>query len=450
MSSPIQHPSPVGAVSPDGIDVFVSAPMAGFRSEGKYRAFRAEVSAVVQCLEEVGLSTFFAGRNVESPDAFDEPDESAVRDLDALERSKYFLLLYPERIVSSVLVEAGYAIARGIKAVYFVRDTKHLPFLLRHLDRVQPIKIYEYETTERICSLVRRHGAKLFEPWRESRPPASPTVEAPRPASPFHPSGVIGPYTLVGKLGEGGFGSVWRAERRTALATTSFALKVPHAGGTDPALVEAIRREAGVWVQASGHPNVLPVIEAECYDGQLVIVSPFAAEGPLDRWLRVNGGAAPSVADAVGMARGILAGLAHLHGRRLIHRDLKPANVLLEAGIPRIADFGLARVLTADQTYSVGGTPAYMAPEAWGGDRSEAGDLWALGVILYEMLAGRRPFPQADVNDLRLAVSADPHPPLPPSVAPAALAELVSLLLQKDPARRPSGAGEVLAKLGSL
>jgi len=438
-----------------GFDVFLSAPMAGLRSAAKYRAFRAEMLTVVAALESCGLTVFFAGRDLESPDQFDEQDASVVRDIEALNASRYMLMIYPERVVSSVLVEAGYALAKGMKAVYFVRDVKHLPFLLRHLDRVHPLKIYEYETIDRVVTLIRKHRAKLFEPWREATTQAGiGTVSEPIERLVQHaprPGEKVGPYTLVDELGEGSFGAVWLAERRTTLATTRFALKFPHAVG--PGVADSIRREATVWVQASGHPNVLPVIEAECYDGRLVIVSPYAPNGSLADWMRTNGGKAPTHADAVRLTAGILAGLAHLHGRRLLHRDMKPANVLLEGSTPRIADFGLARTMAgssgADQTHSIGGTPAYMAPEAWTGERSEAADVWSVGVIFYELLAGRRPFPGVSAAEIRKSLDRGTFDPLPVEF-PAELTAILKQALQANPAERYASATAMLDELTQL
>jgi serine/threonine-protein kinase len=259
----------------------------------------------------------------------------------------------------------------------------------------------------------------------------------------FRPSDRLGPYTLVRELGRGAFGVVWLAERRTRLVTTQLALKLPLLDDPD---LDAITREARLWVQASGHPNVLPVIEAEVYDGQVAIVSEYAAEGSLKAWLRQNGGKAPSVEVAVTMGSGILAGLSHLHARGLVHRDLKPANVILQGGTPRLADFGLARVLTAGQTSSVAGTPDYMAPETWGGGRSERTDLWSAGIVLYEMLAGRRPFAEADREALRRAILESDAPPLPAGV-PAGLSHVVFRSLQKDPNRRYQSAAEMSSGL---
>jgi len=121
----------------------------------------------------------------------------------------------------------------------------------------------------------------------------------------FHTQQQIGPYTLIQRLGQGGFGQVWLAEKRGSLLTTQVALKLPL--DPDPDL-NAVQQEAHVWLQASGHPNVPPVIDAEVYNGQVVIVSEYAAGGSLASWLKQHGGKAPSVEAAVTMIAGILAG----------------------------------------------------------------------------------------------------------------------------------------------
>lgn len=92
----------------------------------------------------------------------------------------------------------------------------------------------------------------------------------------------IGPYTLVNKLGRGAFGTVWLAEKRTPIATTRVALKLSNEEDID---FQSIKREAALRVEVSGHPNVLPIIEADIYDDEVVIVSEHAPEGSLARWL---------------------------------------------------------------------------------------------------------------------------------------------------------------------
>jgi serine/threonine protein kinase len=255
----------------------------------------------------------------------------------------------------------------------------------------------------------------------------------------------IGPYCLVRELGRGAFGVVWLADRRGSLATTQVALKLPLSEEVD---IPAIQREAELWVRASGHPNVLPVIEAEVYSGQVVIVSEFAPDGTLGVWLRRNGGKAPTQVAATGICSGILQGLSHLHSRKVVHRDLKPGNILLQGDTPRIADFGLARVVKSvtAATQGIAGTPAYMAPEAWDGVRSEQTDLWAVGIILFELLAGKRPFPQSDLVTLRNAIC-NAEPDSLPGNIPEKYALVVSRALQKDPVARYQSAAQMLAHL---
>lgn len=167
----------------------------------------------------------------------------------------------------------------------------------------------------------------------------------------FRQNDKIGPYILVRELGRGAFGVVWLAERRTSISTTRFALKLPIDAEID---IDAVKQEAAVWVRASGHPNVLPIIEADVYDGQIVIVSEYAPDGSLAEWLKRHEGKGPSIGAAVEMVSGILAGLEHLHARQIIHRDLKPANILLQGEIPRLADFGISRVLRSTTNTKTG------------------------------------------------------------------------------------------------
>src|SRR5882724_1650135 len=250
----------------------------------------------------------------------------------------------------------------------------------------------------------------------------------------------IGPYTLKTKLGTGGFGVVWLAERRTSIATTLAALKIPLDTGVD---IEAVKREADLWVQASGHPNVLTIIEANIYDGQIIIASEYAPDGSLELWLRQYDGKSPSTEAAVDITSGILAGLEHLHAKNIIHRDLKPANILLQRGIPRLADFGISRVLkSTTHSSSSAGTPSYMAPEAFDGDRSEQTDLWAVGVILYQLLCGRLPFAQTDMASLMAGIITREPEPLSPAISQQ-LQNVVTRSLEKNPTERYRSATEM-------
>lgn len=205
----------------------------------------------------------------------------------------------------------------------------------------------------------------------------------------------IGPYILQRLLGRGGFGDVWLGQREGALATTQVAVKLPHA---DAESLKSLREEAQIWVKVGGHPNVLPIIEADVYDGQVAVVSEYVADGSLNDWLTRHGDSPIPLGEAIELVLGLLVGLEHLHARKIVHRDLKPANILMQEGIPRLTDFGLSRVLSdVTQTRTSSGTPDSMAPEAFSGDRSVPTDLWSVGIILYRLLTGQFPFPQQDL-----------------------------------------------------
>jgi len=240
---------------------------------------------------------------------------------------------------------------------------------------------------------------------------------------------------------------VWLAERRTAFTTTTAALKILLDDDID---LEAIREEANLWVQASGHPNILPIIEADIYDDQIIIASEFAPDGSLETWLKRYGGKAPSIETAVEMVIGILAGLEHLHSRRIIHRDLKPANILLQGETPRLADFGIARVLkTSNYSATVAGTPCYMAPEAFSGKRSEQTDIWAVGVIFYQLLSGRLPYSETDMMALMAAISTRDPEPLPTSI-PESIQKVVARALNKEVTQRYNSAADMRRALHEI
>ncbi len=258
----------------------------------------------------------------------------------------------------------------------------------------------------------------------------------------FHRDQQIGLYTLIERLGRGGFGEVWLAERRGRFATTRVALKLPIDELVDPV---AIEQEARLWVQASGHPNVLPLIEANDYDGQIVIVSEYAPDGSLQQLLKKEGPL--PIESAVNLTIGILNGLEFLHAQGIIHRDLKPANILLQGRVPRLADFGISRAITqTSETQNIAGTPQYMAPEALDGKRNVKTDIWSVGVVLYQMLSASLPFPQNTFGELCNAVfNRDPQP-LPPSI-PLKLQAVISKALSKDADTRYQTAQEMRDEL---
>ncbi len=244
----------------------------------------------------------------------------------------------------------------------------------------------------------------------------------------FHENRQIGPYTPIRKLGKGGFGEVWLAERKSKFVTTKVAVKLPLDEQVDH---ETIKQEAQLWEQASGHPNILPIIDADEYEGQIVIVSEYAPDGSLDEWLKQNG--KMPVEKAVEMTIKILDGLEFLHSRNIIHRDLKPANILLQGNTPRLADFGISRALrttVTSQSQNISGTFAYMSPEALDGKRSVQTDIWSVGVNLYQFLTGTLPFPNNEPSQLLAAIMMREYAPLPPDI-PQNLQNVIAKALAK-------------------
>ena len=248
----------------------------------------------------------------------------------------------------------------------------------------------------------------------------------------FRPGDQIGPYVLMVQIGRGAFGIVWLAEETTRLTSHKVALKLPSEAAVN---TEMIRQEAVLWEQVKGHPNILPIIKADIFDKQIYIASEYAPDGSLADWIENHHGFAPSVFAAIEMTKGILSGLAHLHSKSVIHRDLKPENILLQGETPRIADFGIARILRDSHSSQIAGTPSYMAPEGFDGIRSEKTDLWAAGVIFYQMLTGLLPYPQTDLVSIVKSVVYE-EPQIDWQKIPEQLKYIVWKSLQKNVSER--------------
>jgi hypothetical protein len=291
-----------------------------------------------------------------------------------------------------------------------------------------------------ICSNT--ESSRTFAPSGDS---TIADFEAP-PASPPLPS--VPGYVIEGVLGRGGMGVVYRA-RHLAL-NRPVALKMVLAGihaGPDERARFRTETEAVARLQ---HPNIVQIYEIGEANGHPYCALEYLAGGTLADQMK-------SSAISPGKAARLLEPLARAvqtaHDKSVIHRDLKPANILMTAdGTPKIADFGLARQTDRDsgqtQSGAVMGSPSYMAPEQASGRSREAGpgvDIWALGVILYECLAGRPPFRgDSVVETLELVRSADPVPPskLNPKL-PVDLETICLKALAKEPSRRYATAAEL-------
>jgi serine/threonine protein kinase len=257
---------------------------------------------------------------------------------------------------------------------------------------------------------------------------------------------MVAHFRVLDLLGAGGMGAVYRAEDTRLGRVVALKLPLP-AQLLDASGRTRFLREARA-AAALDHPNVCHVHEVgESDDGQLFLAMPHYDGETLKERLGREG-ALPEDA-ALGIARQVAAGLAAAHRAGIVHRDLKPGNVMiLPDGSVRILDFGLAKLAGATLTTTGDrlGTVSYMAPEQVRGESVDArADLWALGVMLYEMLTGRRPF--GGGSDLAVAhaiLNGTPSSSRLRTVSPA-LADLVLRLLVREPSQRVPSAEAVSA-----
>jgi serine/threonine protein kinase len=257
---------------------------------------------------------------------------------------------------------------------------------------------------------------------------------------------------IVQRHGAGSFGVVMRARPKGRSGSGSFAvktLKTEHRSNAE--VRQRFVREARV-LQGVSHRNVVSISAVGEQDGMPFVVMEFVDGPDLGTLLLREGALAADRAARI--AAGIARGIGAIHAQGIVHRDLKPHNVLLAEGDrPVIADFGLAREVASPRmtlTGAVLGTPAYMAPEqARGVDTGFAVDVYALGAITYEMLAGRPPFSGRDPLTLVQSILTATPEPLPPEVPPP-LQSVVERLLAKDPDDRPASVEQVASVLEKI
>jgi hypothetical protein len=247
-------------------------------------------------------------------------------------------------------------------------------------------------------------------------------------------------YEIVGVIGRGGMGIVYKAVRKSDDRTVALKVLSPRSLGA-PEFVERFTREAEALAQLN-HPNIIAIHQSGVYDGVPFLVMEYVHGMSLRKRIRAK---SLNAERAVEIASQVCDALQYAHSRGIIHRDIKPENILVrDDGVVKIADFGLAKLTSTEQlrlTLSnvAMGTPHYMAPEQLekSADVDERADLFSLGVVLYEMLTGQLPIgrfkppSQAGGTDLRLD-------------------SVVHDLLERDPEDRVSSARELRRQLKRL
>ena len=273
----------------------------------------------------------------------------------------------------------------------------------------------------------------------------------PDPGASLAPGRVLGAYSLVRLIGAGAAGAVWAAKAPggewVALKVLVAAPAVDQHDADEQRQRFLQEAEAG---RRLAHPDIVTILDAGQTDGRWWTAMALARGVSLERYTHPARLLPEPVVLDIGIR--IARALAHAHAHGVIHRDVKPSNVIVDvtAGCVSLTDFGTAWLIdqTRTRTGVILGTPAYMAPEQLAGAPADArSDLYSLGVVVYELLCGRRPHESGSMGELLRQVASVPAPDirsLRPTL-PAALAEALAQVLAKRPAQRPPD-GEAFAE----
>jgi serine/threonine-protein kinase len=273
-------------------------------------------------------------------------------------------------------------------------------------------------------------------------------------ASDFGPGHLLGHYRLEAVLGTGGMGTVWRA--LDTKLNRPVAVKLLSNSVADAAGRRRFQREAQL-ASSLNHPHILTVHDAGEVDGRQFLVTELVDGGTLRDWLAEQ----RTWSQIVDLLIGVADGLAAAHGAGMLHRDIKPTNILVaKNGYAKLADFGLAKLVESQPPQSgdenqtrtgvIQGTIAYMSPEQAVGKALDArSDIFSFGTVLYEALAGERPFRGRTEIDVMQAIVKEVPPPLSNQL-PQALRAIIEKALEKDPAERYQSMREMVVDLRKL
>jgi serine/threonine protein kinase/DNA-binding SARP family transcriptional activator/Tfp pilus assembly protein PilF len=265
---------------------------------------------------------------------------------------------------------------------------------------------------------------------------------------------IAGKYELGEQIGQGAMGTVYRG--RDGVTGQLVAIKMLDRSrvAADPELVERFRRE-GEALRQLAHPNIVQLLATDEKEGHHYLVMELIEGGDLLQFMQDQ--PQPPLLRVLSIALDLADALTRAHRLNILHRDIKPANVLLdENGRPKLTDFGIARLgeeSTLTQHGGVLGTVAYLSPEACQGETlDERADIWAFGLLLYEMLAGERPFAKLTSAATLMAILQEPIPDIQAmrQDLPPVLTELLQKMLVKDRNGRIASVRQVGAALEAI
>ena len=273
----------------------------------------------------------------------------------------------------------------------------------------------------------------------------------------------LGQYHILEQLGQGGMATVYKAY--DTRLERDVAVKVIRRAAFSPKVVDRMLKRferEGKALAKLTHANIVPIIDYGEHQGSPYLVMPLIVGGSLKAVLeaRQRAGAGPLAAgEAARLLAPIARALDYAHRREVLHRDVKPSNILLtEDGDPLLTDFGVAKILESEEGTTLTGagmgvgTPEYMPPEQWLGKASAASDQYALGVVFYELVTGRKPYTADTPPAVMLKHVNDPLPrprDLAPSL-PEAAERLIFKAMAKDPAQRYPGMAELAQALEGI
>jgi serine/threonine-protein kinase len=312
----------------------------------------------------------------------------------------------------------------------------------------------ELETTTEWSQHAEVHTTQELASDEPAAPPAATATPAPaRPLSkPVIKVTTLGDFRMVRKLGEGGMGTVYLARQVSQPRDAAVKVLFKHLAAL-PTFLQRFEREARLMAQLD-HPHLIACYEVGQQYGMHYLAMEYLSGGSLDGWLTRLGKFA--FRDAVHVVLACARALEYAHGQNLVHRDIKPDNILLGAdGVVKLADLGLAKARDDDnsltQTGTGAGTPLYVAPEqARDAKRADArSDIYSLGVLFYQLLAGQPPFTGQSLIELLQAKEKGAFLPLrkAASTVPVQLESIVARMMAKDPDQRYQSCTEIVEEL---